>query len=567
MDNEQAVDEQAVDEPVVDEPVVGELAVDDPQGEIKVEPGVAAAAAPAFDVVVVGAGFAGLSAALRATEFGLKVALLERGEGPAWPCNSRWSGGIFHIAYDNPRLPSDKLRELVDASTGGLADPVLVEALVNNAGRTIQWLQNHGARFITLGRFGCVLAPPRPHTAGLVWEGRGPDVTLRDMGNRFTRAGGHLHTGTRALELIVEEGRVCGVRAECRGAPLELRARAVVLADGGFQADAEQLLDAGISAAPDRLKQRGAATGTGDALRMARAAGAATTALQGFYGHVLARGAMEDDRLWPYPELDHLAAAGIVVDGAGERVLDEGGRGVYIANAIAALPDPLDTHLVFDSLIWEHAGREARIPPNPQLELAGGLIHRADTLEELAQLAGLPAEQLQATVRAYNEAVAAGSTAALLPPRTTDLGEACPIHKGPYFGVPVCAGITFTMGGIRIDANGRVLGEEGEAISGLYAAGSCTGGVDGGPRRRYIGGLMRAAVFGLLAAEDIALAPQREAEAAAAAAAAAAKSKGRSRRKAKTEDAAVAATAELFEAAGSDRTDGENAADPASSAV
>ena len=502
-----------------------------------------------IDVLVVGGGFAGLSAALRATEFGLKVALLEKGAGPVWPCNSRYSGGIFHIAYDNPRLPPEQLRELIESATNGLADPVLAESLAVHAGRTIQWMQTHGSRFITLGRFGCVLAPPRPHTAGLVWEGRGPDVTLRDMGKRFTQAGGQLRLATRAANLIMEDGRVVGIEAMSGDQRVQIRARAVVLADGGFQADPE-LFRAHIGPAPEGVKQRGAANGTGDALRMAQAVGADTTALRGFYGHVLSRQALHDDKVWPYPELDHLAASGIVVNDQGERVLDEGGRGVYIANAIAALEDPLSTSLVFDSTIWEHAGREARIPPNPQLELAGGLIHRADTLAELADKAGMPAAALEATVAAYNTACAEQATAALTPARTTDLGAAGPILKAPFFAVPVCAGITFTMGGIRIDGNGRVLDAAGQAIAGLYAAGSCTGGVDGGPRARYVGGLMRAAVFGLLAAEDIALAPEREAAKKAAEAAAAGKEAKATRRKgkgAKAEDAAAAATAELFE--------------------
>ncbi len=501
------------------------------------------------DVVVVGGGFAGLTAALRAQEFGLKVALLEKGAGPVWPCNSRYSGGIFHIAYDNPRLPQEKLRELIATATNGLADPVLAESLATHAGRTIQWMQTHGSRFITLGRFGCVLAPPRPHTAGLVWEGRGPDVTLRDMGKRFTQAGGQLQLATRAGHLIMEDGRVAGIEALRGDQTVRIRARAVVLADGGFQA-APELFRAHIGPVAEGVKQRGAANGTGDALRMAQAVGADTTALRGFYGHVLSRQALHDDKVWPYPELDHLAASGIVVNDRGERVLDEGGRGVYIANAIAALEDPLSTSLIFDSTIWEHAGREARIPPNPQLEVAGGLIHRADTLAELADKAGMPAAALEATVAAYNAACAGNTTASLSPARTTDLGEACPILKAPFFAVPVCAGITFTMGGIRIDGNGRVLDADGQAIAGLYAAGSCTGGVDGGPRARYVGGLMRAAVFGLLAAEDIALAPGREAAKQAAEAAAAGKGAKASRRKgkgARAEDADAAATAELFE--------------------
>jgi fumarate reductase flavoprotein subunit len=79
-----------------------------------------------------------------------------------------------------------------------------------------------------------------------------------------------------------------------------------------------------------------------------------------------------------------------------------------------------------------------------------------------------------------------------------------PIAVAPFLAIPLCAGITYTMGGIRIDGDARVLREDGVAIPGLYAAGSTTGGIEGGPRIGYIGGLAKAAVFGLRAAEHAA---------------------------------------------------------------
>ncbi len=137
-----------------------------------------------------------------------------------------------------------------------------------------------------------------------------------------------------------------------------------MLADGGFQADTD-LLKAHITSSPDKLKQRGAATGTGDGLAMAEAVGAALTPLTGFYGHLLCRDAMHSDKVWPYPELDGIAVSAIVVDAGGRRILDEGMGGVWLANQIAALPDPLCASIVFDSAIWDGPGRSARIPANP----------------------------------------------------------------------------------------------------------------------------------------------------------------------------------------------------------
>ena len=79
-----------------------------------------------------------------------------------------------------------------------------------------------------------------------------------------------------------------------------------------------------------------------------------------------------------------------------------------------------------------------------------------------------------------------------------------PIAKAPFLAIPVCAGITYTMGGIVVDGGSRVLKTDGAAIPGLYAAGSTTGGLEGGPTVGYLGGLAKAAIQGLVAAETIA---------------------------------------------------------------
>jgi fumarate reductase flavoprotein subunit len=125
-------------------------------------------------------------------------------------------------------------------------------------------------------------------------------------------------------------------------------------------------------------------------------------------------------------------------------------------------------------------------------------------------LIDVPAGKLEQTVREYNKAHAAGTLAELHPTRSSKPipGNApiptMAISKPPYYAVPLCAGITFTMGGIATDAHARVLRESGGPIAGLYAAGSCTGGLEGGGGAHYLGGLIKAAVFGLLAAEHIA---------------------------------------------------------------
>jgi fumarate reductase flavoprotein subunit len=237
---------------------------------------------------------------------------------------------------------------------------------------------------------------------------------------------------------------------------------------------------------------------------MAQAVGAAVTDLNRFYGHLLCRDAMENDRVWPYPELDALASAGILVGSDARRFADEGRGGIFLANAIAGLDDPLSATVVFDSAIWNGPGRSARIPANPQLARAGGTVHQADTIIALASAAALSTNELTATVASYNQALGAKAIAGLKPPRTSGAYQAYPIATPPFFAIPICAGITYTMGGIRIDANARVLRDDGTAIEGLYAAGSTAGGIEGGDNAAYVGGLIKAGVFGLRAAEHAA---------------------------------------------------------------
>ena len=457
------------------------------------------------DVVIIGGGLAGTVAAARASELGLSVVMLEAGEGEQYPCNVRYSGGVFHVAFHDLTSPPPVLRAAIERATDGMADPAQAEAIANNAGRFSRWMRTQGAEFTrtAVAWQTHILAPSRAIVAGQDWRDRGPDVTLRRMAGRIRQRGGRIEPQSRGHTLLMTDGSCTGVEAISQGARRRLDARAVVLADGGFQANVS-LLGEHIARRAERLKQRGGATGVGDGLRMARAAGAEITRLDRFYGHLLARDAMVNDNVWPYPELDALALAGVLVLANGQRLFDEGQGGVALANAVARLPDPLAATAVFDSRIWDGPGRSARIPANPSLETAGATIHRAETLAGLAHRSGIEVAGLMATVAAHNAAVASGDFARLSPPRTSDRHAPMPIATPPFMAVPVCAGITYTMGGVRVDGCSRVLRPDGSTIAGLYAAGSTTGGLEGGERAGYIGGLTKAGVQGLLAAEHIA---------------------------------------------------------------
>ena len=459
-----------------------------------------------FDLIAIGGGFAGLCAALRGAEMGLRTAVLEAGVDDGYLCSSRWAGGIFHVSYHDVKLAPEELVAAIERQTGGEVDHELAAAVAADAGRTVDWLASQGAEFtqassINWHRF--TLAPARASIAGQDWRGRGPDRLIDRLRRHLEERQGRVFLGVRADSLCVTDRRVVGVEARRGDEKLIFRAGAVVIADGGFPANTE-LFRRHIGPRPDCVLMRHAGTALGDGLKMAAAAGAALVNLDRFYGHLLSRDAMENDSLWPYPQIDAVATAAIVVDRDGRRLLDEGLGGISITNDLARLEDPLCGTVICGASIWESAGKAAQIPPNPQLVAGGGTLHQAQTLEALADAVGLPPQTLMATVAAYNGAIRAGRLAALSPPRSTRSGQPQPIETAPFFAIPICAGITNTIGGIAIDGHGRVKREDGSVIAGLYAAGGATGGLEGGGALGYVGGLIKACVFGLRVAEHAA---------------------------------------------------------------
>ena len=452
-----------------------------------------------FDVVVVGGGLAGLTCANRCAEQGLSVALLERGTDERYLCNSRISMGYINCAFEYMLGERTELRRAIESSTRGYADPELAEIFADNGAAAVRWLASQGVRFIKGGwQSGqrLMLAPPVPYRMGLNWQGRGGDTTVFRLGARLVERGAQLMRGVAARELVVEDRRCTGVIATRRRDTLRIAARAVLLADGGYQANID-LLKKYTAARPERLLQRNAKTGIGDGLMMAEAAGARLRGTDRFYGHVQSIDALTNPSLWPYPIADNPMCAGITVNAAGRRFADEGLGGVFMANAIAALEDPQEAVTVFDQRIWETAGKIGARPANPLLEKAGATLHRSDTLADLAQRAGLSSEALSATVSAHNRAVESGVFDTLDPPRTDGpANRAQAIKVPPFYALPLCAGITYTMGGVAIDGQCRVQHAEGGVIAGLYAAGSTTGGHEGGPVAGYTGGLGKAATFG-----------------------------------------------------------------------
>jgi fumarate reductase flavoprotein subunit len=465
--------------------------------------GGAGSAAKGADVVIMGGGFAGLIAAKRLGELGRVAVVLEKGTEATYACNSRFTGGAIHVCYRDPMSGRDVLRAAIEAATVGTASPALVDAVAQNAGRLITWLRGHGVGFARGGaeeykRW--VLTPVRPQRRGNIWQGIGGDVLLRTLEKKLEAHGGRLVRGAKLTEAARTEEGGWIVRTEDGQS---YRAKALLIADGGFQGDPATVARY-ISPRPEHLLQRGAATGCGDGIRLATSFGAATVGLGRFYGHVMTAQALERPDLWPYPWMDPIAASGIVVDAAARRFVDEAEGGVFIANAIARQAEPLATWAIFDEAIWTGPGAAGVIPPNPNLVLAGADIRGAPSIASLAAAIGLPAAQLEQTVRSHNEALAQRTGASLTPPRGNGPPVPMPVAKAPFRAVNLAAGITYTMGGITIDGNARVLDEAGAVLPGLYAAGCAAGGLEGGPHGGYVGGLAKSGVTALQAAEHIA---------------------------------------------------------------
>jgi fumarate reductase flavoprotein subunit len=455
-----------------------------------------------FDVVVVGGGLAGWVAAARAQELGASVLVVERSaRTPGWG-NSVISGGVLHAVLGDPRAAPEQLLATIMELTDGHADRAVAAAWAHNAAATIAWIEAHGAQLMTDPRFALrarVFSPVRPTVPGVQSAGFGTENFLAHLAQTVANNGGTIRKPARAIALVAN-GPCWGVDLAVDRGSERVVGRAVVLCDGGFQA-APDLLRRYVGT--DQVKLRGADTGVGDGLRMGLSAGGVAVHMRGFYGHILARGALDNDALWPYPILDQLAAVGIIVDPRGDRFVDEGYSGVNTANHIAWSATPLENWLIVDSDAWESHGREGVTPPNPHIEQHGGKVVSAPTIDQLAALAGVDAPGLASTIAKLSQ-----NPSAAKPARSGNVHLDVP----PFYSIPVVAGVTFTLGGLQVDGSARVVGANGAPILGLYAAGGTMGGLHGGPRAGYAGGLLEAAIFGLLAGTHAAMRPHAHPE-------------------------------------------------------
>jgi len=455
------------------------------------------------DILIVGAGLAGFTAAVRASEQGAQVLLIDKSDGEFGDGNVLMASGSLRAGGKSPKTNAKELYDFVMSE--GVGYPDLVKGWSETCGRAIDWLTSAGVRLEETAPGRIWLDQTSETCLGPVYKKDVGTRALTSLKKRFLMLGGRYLNGIAGTKLIVENNRVVGLIGKKHGEDIELRSRATILSTGGFSANKE-LVKKHIGPYADRCKLRGSKQDTGDGLNMALAIGAKTVNLKYFYGHLIARKALSDDRFWPYPRLDSFVDEGILIDADGKRFVDEGRGDVAVANDVARSDDPTGATLIFDHESWaaskdSPSSTSLKIPsPNPWILDNGGEIFTHDTAEGLAQLLGVNMANLKRSVEAYNDAVESGSKESLSVRRT---GKP-KILRAPLYGLRVVPGITFTMGGIAINGRAEALDENEKSIAGLYAAGDAIGGLMGGYRGGYTGGLMQAVVTGILAGENAA---------------------------------------------------------------
>ena len=488
------------------------------------------------DVVVVGAGGAGMTAAITATDAGKKVIVVE--SQPIAGGNSvRSTGGMNAAktpyqdknefkeaagvektlataaekfadnetitalaatvksqwdAYQaNPQgyFDSVELMEL-DTMIGGKGknNPELVKALAENSADAIEWLASIGAEVKNVGAFGgaSVKRIHRPVNADGKVTAVGAYIVpileknLQDRNVQFL-------FDTTANEIIMKDGKAVGIKGTGKdGHKVTINAKSVVIATGGFGANAEM-----VEKYKPELKgfaTTNAEGAQGQGIDMATAVGAATVDMDQIQIHPTVH--IEEDGN------AHLITEGLRGDGAilvnaeGKRFYDEVSTRDKVSAAIIEQTDK-SAWLVVDQAMVDKSAVIAGY-------IKSGYTVTGATYEELAKAMGVDETTFVSTMNTWNQAVEAKSDAEFN--RTS---FANPLTAAPYYAIKITPAVHHTMGGIVINPKAEVLNEKGEAISGLFAAGEVTGGVHGANR---LGGNAVAdfTVFGRIAGQSAA---------------------------------------------------------------
>lgn len=428
------------------------------------------------DLLVLGAGITGLTAAARACAQGARVVLVEKGPE---------AGGSAQYAAFVWTAPSyDVIREV---NPDG--DPELARVVVEGFEPGLDWIRSLGAE---------VRQP-----VSVLGYGRGCATDLAayiSASLAIVRRDGTVITSATVDRLLADEHGVHGAVVRVDGRELAIRSGATLLATGGFAGDPDLRAQRIHPLARD-LPLRANRYSTGDGLRLGLAAGAAFVGDRaGFYGHLIPSRIAYDKPQDFVPLSFYHSEHGILVNLEGRRFCDET-IGDHL-NALAVLDQPQARALL---ICDERVHREWMLKPYVQgieapdkFRLAysrgarAAVAEDADELEALPDEWGYPGPATRDTLLAFNAESAAGAPD---PPRRFDC---VPLIEPPYYVIEVIPAITNTWGGLRIDPEARVLNPEGEAVPGLFAAGADAGGLY---ERAYAGGLAAGLTFAIRAVQ------------------------------------------------------------------
>jgi len=483
-----------------------------------------------WDVIVVGGGNAAFCAALAARERCERVLVLERAPEDEAGGNSRFTAGLLRVAYDGvedlkrvmPDLSEDEIarsdfgsysadRFLDDMArvTEYRCDPDLTEILVKQSLDTVAWMRSKGVRFTAAwGRQAFNIGGKFKFWGGLTVEAVGGGPGLVDALTGAARKNGiEVWYQARATALLADDDGVKGVRLRRAGKTMDVHAKSVVLAGGGFQANPEwraRYLGPGWELA----KVRGTRFNTGDVLKMALDIGAAPVGnWSGCHAVAWERNAPEFGDLAVGDQFQkHSYPWGVYLNAAGRRFVDEGAdfrNYTYAKYGRVILNQP-------GQFAWQIFDAKVKAQLRDEYKIRQVTKVSANSLEELvAKLDDVDPEAALAELKAYNAAVRTDiafnpnvkdgrSTRGLAIPKSN---WANTLDTPPFEAYAVTCGITFTFGGLRIDTAARVISTDGEPIPGLYAAGELVGGIF---YFNYPGGtgLTNGAVFGRIAGDS-----------------------------------------------------------------
>src|SRR6478735_8783469 len=476
------------------------------------------------DVLVVGGGNAGFTAALAAAENGRSVLLLEKAEEDRAGGNSYYTAGATRIPHGGledladvvvpderhavtevpPYTQEDYLADLAKVS-GGRNDPELSRVLVEESHGALRWLQRQGLKYRLMYER---QAYSRPDGSFLFWGGLhvgnvgGGKGLMEDHAAAAERAGVGVRYAHAVTGLIAEDSRVVGARfRDGDGVEKEVRAGSVILASGGFEANPE-MRRRYLGEGWQNAKVRGTPGNTGEMILAALEAGAAQG---GDWStcHSVAWDAGFTENESNFELTNQLTRGGyplgIVVNQAGERFVDEGAdfrNYTYARYGRDILQQPgAVAYQLFDATTRPMLRAE-------EYEMPGVSVIVSEDLATLAERAGIDPAGLERTVAGYNAGIDTGRAfdpnvkdgraAAVVPPKSN---WALALETAPVYGFPGTGGVTFTFGGLKTDTFGRVLDNDGAPIPGLLACGEALGGLFSG---NYPGGsgLAAGAVFG-----------------------------------------------------------------------